>query len=142
MVDNKTGILERDSFYIFLMTLIIIGFFGRILFTTRSSGLPMSPPSFSGCEGGQGTVTATVHSGYPAIFQAGWSPLSDGGRTLEGAERQSVSCSTATSSSISSPFPPALLAVVLAMCWSSIGTFLYCSRSVSAVWAPSCGFSM
>lgn len=35
MSDKKTGILERDSFYIVMMTIIIIGFFGRILFTDQ-----------------------------------------------------------------------------------------------------------
>ena len=52
MTEKKNGILERDSFYIMLMTMIIIGLFGRILFTDQIiRASDVTTQFFWGCKG-------------------------------------------------------------------------------------------
>ncbi|MBK5273818.1 MAG: hypothetical protein JJE30_02040 [Desulfuromonadales bacterium] len=128
MADKKTGILERDSFYIVLMTIIIIGFFGRILFTDqiiRASDVVTQ--FFWGAKGIKEQSLLQFIQGIPTIFQAGWDTLSDGGRTLEGGWNAIGLLFHRYFIQHFFPFPSSIAwLVVLAMCWGSIGTFLYC----------------
>ncbi|MDD2581165.1 MAG: hypothetical protein PHR66_04120 [Desulfuromonadaceae bacterium] len=128
MSDKKTGILERDSFYIGLMTLIIIGFFGRILFTDqiiRASDVVTQ--FFWGAKAIKEQSLLQFIQGIPAIFQAGWDPLSDGGRTLEGGWNAIGLLFHRYFIQHFFPFPSSIAwLVVLAMCWGAIGTFFYC----------------
>ena len=85
MTKTKPGLLERDSFYILLMTVIIIGFFGRILFTDQIiRASDVITQFFWGAKAAKDQTFLQFLQGIPAIFHAGWDPLSDGGRTLEG----------------------------------------------------------
>lgn len=128
MADKKTGILERDSFYIVLMTLIIIGFFGRILFTDqiiRASDVVTQ--FFWGAKAIKEQSLLQFIHGIPGIFQAGWDTLSDGGRTLEGGWNAIALLFHRYLIQHFFPFPSSIAwLVVLAMCWGAIGTFLYC----------------
>jgi len=130
MADKKTGILERDPFYIVLMTLIIIGFFGRILFTDQIiRASDVATQFFWGAKAVKEQSLLQFIQGIPAIFQAGWSPLSDGGRTLEGGWNAIGLLFHRYFIQHFFPFPSSIAwLVVLAMCWSSIGTFLYCRQ--------------
>lgn len=128
MSDKKTGILERDSFYIVLMTIIIIGFFGRILFTDqiiRASDVVTQ--FFWGAKAVKEQTLLQFIQAIPDIFQAGWDTLSDGGRTLEGGWNAIGLLFHRYFIQHFFPFPSSIAwLVVLAMCWGSIGTFLYC----------------
>ena len=128
MADKKTGILERDSFYIAVMAVIIIGFFHRILFTDqiiRASDVVTQ--FFWGAKGIKDQSLLQFIQGIPGIFQAGWDPLSDGGRTLEGGWNAIGLLFHRYLIQHFFPFPSSIAwLVVLAMCWGSIGTYLYC----------------
>ncbi|GFE60332.1 YfhO family protein [Geobacter sp. AOG2] len=128
MAEKKTDILERDSFYIVLMVVIIIGFFQRILFTNqiiRASDVVTQ--FFWGAKAIKEQSLLQFIQGIPAIFQASWDPLSDGGRTLEGGWNAIALLFHRYLIQHFFPFPASIAwLAVLAMCWGSIGTFLYC----------------
>jgi len=128
MADKKTGILERDSFYIVLMAIIIIGFFQRILFTDqiiRASDVVTQ--FFWGAKAIKDQSVLQFIQGVPTIFQAGWDTLSDGGRTLEGGWNAIALLFHRYLIQHFFPFPSSIAwLAVLAMCWGAIGTFLYC----------------
>lgn len=128
MSDKKTGILERDSFYIALMAVIIIGFFGRILFTDqiiRASDVVTQ--FFWGAKAIKEQSLLQFIQAIPSIFQASWDTLSDGGRTLEGGWNAIGLLFHRYFIQHFFPFPSSIAwLVVLAMCWGAIGTFLYC----------------
>jgi hypothetical protein len=130
MADKKTGILERDSFYIILMTIIIIGFFGRILFTDQIiRASDVITQFFWGAKALKEQSLLQFIQGIPGIFQAGWDTLSDGGRTLEGGWNAIGLLFHRYFIQHFFPFPSSIAwLVVLAMCWGSIGTFLYCRQ--------------
>jgi hypothetical protein len=128
MTKTKPGLLERDSFYIVLMTVIIIGFFGRILFTDqiiRASDVVTQ--FFWGAKAVKDQSLLQFIQGIPGIFQAGWDTSSDGGRTLEGGVNAIGLLFHRYLIQHFFPFPSSIAwLAVLAMCWGSIGTFLYC----------------
>lgn len=130
MSDQKTGILERDSFYIVLMTLIIIGFFGRILFTdqiVRASDVITQ--FFWGAKAVKEQSLLQFVQGIPTIFQVSWDTLSDGGRTLEGGWNAIGLLFHRYFIQHFFPFPSSIAwLVVLAMCWGAIGSFFYCRQ--------------
>ena len=128
MADKKTGILERDSFYIVLMTVIIIGFFQRILFTDQIiRASDVATQFFWGAKALKEQSLLQFIQGIPGIFQAGWDTLSDGGRTLEGGWNAIGLLFHRYLIQHFFPFPASIAwLVVLAMCWGAIGTFLYC----------------
>ncbi|HEY4743771.1 MAG TPA: hypothetical protein VIH45_03875, partial [Desulfuromonadaceae bacterium] len=128
MTDRKPGILERDSFYIALMTIIIIGFFGRILFTDQIiRASDVTTQFFWGAKAAKEQSLWAFIRGIPGIFQAGWDMLSDGGRTLEGGWNAIGLLFHRYLIQHVFPFPADIAwLVVLAMCWGAAGTFLYC----------------
>lgn len=130
MTYKKIGILKRDSFYIVLMMIIIIGFFGRILFTDqiiRASDV-ITQFLWGAKAAKEQSLMQLVH-GIPAIFQASWDTLSDGGRTLEGGGNAIALLFHRYFIQHFFPFPSSIAwLVVLAMCWGAIGTFLYCRQ--------------
>ena len=128
MTDKKSGILERDSFYIVLMTVVIIGFFGRILFTDQIiRASDVATQFFWGAKGIKDQSLLQFFQGIPGIFQVSWDMLSDGGRTLEGGWNAIGLLFHRYFIQHFFPFPSSIAwLVVLAMCWGSIGTFLYC----------------
>ena len=128
MTEKKNGILERDSFYIILMTMIIIGLFGRILFTDQIiRASDVTTQFFWGAKALKDQSLLQFIQGIPAIFQAGWDPLSDGGRTLEGGWNAIGLLFHRYFIQHFFPFPSSIAwLVVLAVCWGSIGTYFYC----------------
>jgi hypothetical protein len=128
MADKKTGILERDYFYIVLMTVVIIGFFNRILFTDQIIRASDVVTQFIwGAKGIKDQSLLQFIHVIPSIFQAGWDPLSDGGRTLEGGWNAISLLFHRYLIQHFFPFPSSIAwLVVLAMCWGAAGTFRYC----------------
>ena len=128
MTDKKSGILERDSFYIVLMTVVIISFFGRILFTDQIiRASDVATQFFWGAKGIKEQSLLQFIQGIPGIFQVSWDNLSDGGRTLEGGWNAIGLLFHRYFIQHFFPFPSCIAwLVVLAMCWGSIGTFFYC----------------
>jgi len=130
MADKKIGILERDSFYIILMMVIIIGFFGRILFTDQIiRASDVITQFFWGAKAAKDQSLLQFVQAIPDIFHAGWDTLSDGGRTLEGGWNAIGLLFHRYFIQHFFPFPSSIAwLVVLAMCWGAIGTFLYCRQ--------------
>src|ERR1035437_1840065 len=128
MTKTKPGLLERDSFYMVLMTVIIIGFFGRILFTDQIiRASDVITQFFWGAKGLKEQSLLQFIQAIPSIFQAGWDTVSDGGRTLEGGWNAIGLLFHRYLIQHFFPFPSSIAwLVVLAMCWGSIGTFFYC----------------
>ncbi len=130
MSDKKTGILERDSFYVVLMTIIIIGFFRRILFTDQIiRASDVITQFFWGAKAVKEQSLLQFVQGIPTIFQVSWDTLSDGGRTLEGGWNAIGLLFHRYFIQHFFPFPSSIAwLVVLAMCWGAIGTFFYCRQ--------------
>lgn len=128
MPEKKTGILERDSFYIAAMAIIIIGFFGKILFSGQIIRASDVTTQFIwGAKAAKEQSLLAFIRGIPGIFQAGWDMLSDGGRTLEGGWNAIGLLFHRYLIQHFFPFPADIAwLVVLAMCWGGAGTFLYC----------------
>ena len=128
MADNKPAILERDSFYITLMVVIIIAFCGRLLFTDQIIRASDVITQFIwGAKAAKEQSLLQYIQGIPALFQAGWDTLSDGGRTLEGGWNAIGLLFHRYLIQHFFPFPASIAwLAVLAMCWGAAGTFLYC----------------
>src|SRR6185369_2070286 len=128
MTGNKPGILERDSFYIALMGIIIIGFCSRILFTDQIIRASDVITQFIwGAKGVKEQGLLHYFQSFPTIFQAGWDPLSDGGRTLEGGWNAIGLLFHRYLIQYIFPFPSSIAwLAVLAMCWGAAGTLKYC----------------
>jgi hypothetical protein len=128
MTSTKPGLLERDSICIALMVALIIGFFGRILFTDQIiRASDVITQFFWGAKGVKEQSLLQFIQAIPGIFQAGWDPLSDGGRTLEGGWNAIGLLFHRYLIQHFFPFPASIAwLAVLAMCWGSVGTFKYC----------------
>lgn len=128
MTSKKTGILERDSFYIALLGLIVIAFCGRLLFTDQIiRASDVITQFFWGAKGVKEQSLLQFIQAIPGIFHAGWEPLSDGGRTLEGGWNAIGLLFHRYLIQHFFPFPASIAwLAVLAMCWGSVGTFKYC----------------
>jgi hypothetical protein len=130
MKENKPGILERDSFYIVLMTTLIIGYFSRILFTDQIiRASDVITQFFWGAKAVKEQSVLQFIKAIPNIFQASWDPLSDGGRTLEGGWNAIGLLFHRYLIQHFFPFPASIAwLAVLAMCWGAAGTYLYCRQ--------------
>jgi hypothetical protein len=128
MTSKKTGILERDSFYIALLGLIVIAFCGRLLFTDQIIRASDVITQFLWSARAMKEQTLLDYLlNLPGIFHAGWDTLSDGGRTLEGGWNAIGLLFHRYLILHFFPFPAniAWLAVI-AMCWGAAGMFGYC----------------
>jgi hypothetical protein len=127
MSDKRTNILERDSLYIALMIAIIIGFCGRVLFTDQIiRASDVITQFFWGAKGLKEQSLLQFIQGIPGIFRAGWSPLSDGGRTLEGGWNAIGLLFHRYLIQHFFPFPSSIAwLAVLSLCWGGIGTYFY-----------------
>ena len=130
MSDKSNSLRERDSFYLIMMVVIIIAFFGRIIFTDqiiRASDVVTQ--FFWGAKAVKEQSLLQFFQGIPAIFHAGWETLSDGGRTLEGGWNAINLLFHRYFIQHYFPFPSSIAwLAVCAMCWGAIGTFLYCRQ--------------
>ena len=127
MASTKPGILERDWFYIALMVAIILAFCSRLLFTDQIIRASDVITQFIwGAKAAKEQPVLEFIKGIPGIFQAGWDPLSDGGRTLEGGWNAIGFLFHRYLIQHFFPFPASIAwLAVLAMCWGSVGTYLY-----------------
>jgi hypothetical protein len=130
MKENKPGILESDSVCIALMTVLIIGYFSRILFTDQIiRASDVITQFFWGAKAVKEQSLLQFIKGIPGIFQASWNPLSDGGRTLEGGWNAIGLLFHRYLIQHFFPFPASIAwLAVIAMCWGAAGTFLYCRQ--------------
>ena len=130
MTRTKPRIYERDSFYIVLLTAVVILFCGRILFTDQIiRASDVITQFFWGAKAAKEQSLLQFIQGIPGIFHAGWEPLSDGGRTMEGGVNAITLLFHRYLIQHFFPFPESIAwLAVLAMCWGSIGTFTYCRQ--------------
>lgn len=128
MTSKKTSILEQNSFYVALLVIIVIGFCSRLLFTDQIiRASDVITQFFWGAKGVKEQSLLQFIQAIPGIFQAGWDPLSDGGRTLEGGWNAIGLLFHRYLIQHFFPFPASIAwLAVLAMCWGSVGTFKYC----------------
>jgi len=126
-MENKPKLLERDSFYLALMALVIIGFCSRILFTDQIiRASDVITQFFWSAKGAHDQSILDFLRGFPGIFRADWDPLSDGGRTLEGGWNAIGFLVHRYLIQHFFPFPACIAwLAVLAMCWGAIGTFKF-----------------
>jgi hypothetical protein len=128
MTGDKPGVLERDSFYIALMGIIIIGFCGRLLFTDQIiRASDVITQFFWGAKAVKAQSLMQYIQGLPGVFHADWDTLSDGGRTLEGGWNAIGLLFHRYLIQHFLPFPASIAwLAVLTMCWGAAGMFLYC----------------
>lgn len=130
MKTKRFSILEKNWFYLTLMVVLIIAFFGRILFTDQIIRASDVATQFLwGAKSIKATSLLQYFKSFPNTFHAPWFPLDDGGRTLEGGWNAIDFLAHRYFIQHFFPFPSSISwLVVLAMCWGSIGTFLYCRQ--------------
>ncbi|HTP65132.1 MAG TPA: hypothetical protein VMJ66_07060 [Geobacteraceae bacterium] len=128
MTSKNRPLLERNWFWIALISVILIGFFSQILFTGKIiRASDVITQLFWNVKAVKEQSFPDYLRSFPAIFQADWDPLSDGGRTLEGGWNAIYLLCHRYLIQHFFPFPADIAwLVVLAMCWGAAGTFLYC----------------
>jgi hypothetical protein len=128
MTESKPRILERDWVYIVLMTVIVIGFCNRLLFTDMIIRASDVVTQFIwGAKAMKQQPLWDYISNLPGLFRAGWEPLQDGGRTLEGGWNALGLLLHRFLIMHFFPFPSSIAwLAVLSLLWGGIGTFLYC----------------
>jgi hypothetical protein len=128
MKGNNRQMFEKNWVWITLMVVILIGLYSKILFTdkiVRASDI-FTQLIWNVKAAKEQSLLGFIHS-FPAIFQADWDTLSDGGRTLEGGWNAIGLLFHRYLIQHFFPFPADVAwLIVLAMCWGAIGTFLYC----------------
>lgn len=128
MASKKTSILERNSFYVALLGIIVIGFCSRLLFTDQIiRASDVITQFFWGAKAVKEQPLLQYLQAFPNIFHADWDTLSDGGRTLEGGWNAIGLLFHRYLIQHFFPFPAGIAwLAVLAMCWGAVGTFFYC----------------
>lgn len=128
MTSKKTGILERDSFYIALLVFIVIAFCGRLIFTDQIiRASDVITQFFWSAKAMREQTLLNYVLNLPGIFHAGWDTLSDGGRTLEGGWNAIGLLFHRYLILHFFPFPASIAwLAVIAMCWGAAGMFCYC----------------
>ncbi len=128
MTGRKTGILDRDSFYIALLGLIVITFCGRLLFTDQIiRASDVITQFFWSAKAMHEQPLLEYIRKFPAVFQASWDTLSDGGRTLEGGWNAIDFLFYRHLIFHFFPFPASIAwLAVLSLVWGGIGTYFYC----------------
>ena len=128
MKERITKTFDKDWPWLLLLGAILVLFFHKLLFTDqiiRASDIA-SQYFWTARDIRQLSLLDWIAS-LPGQFQASWSPLSDGGRTLEGGWNAIGLLFHRYFIQHFFPFPSSIAwLVVLAMCWGAIGTFLYC----------------
>lgn len=128
MTSRKTGILDRDSFYIALLGLIVIAFCGRLLFTDQIiRASDVITQFFWSAKAMHEQPLLEYIRNLPGVFQASWDTLSDGGRTLEGGWNAIDFLFYRHLIFHFFPFPASIAwLAVLSLLWGGIGTYFYC----------------
>jgi len=128
MTGKKTGILERDSFYIALLGFIVIAFCGRLLFTDQIiRASDVITQFFWSAKALKEQPLLEYFRNLPGVFRASWDTLSDGGRTLEGGWNAIDLLFYRHLILHLFPFPASIAwLAVLSLLWGGIGTYFYC----------------
>jgi len=128
MTSRENGILNKDWFYLALLSAIIILFCNRLLFTDQIiRASDVITQFFWGAKAAHEQPVSSFIAAFPDIFRADWDTLSDGGRTLEGGWNAIGLLFHRYLIQHFFPFPSAIAwLAVLAMCWGASGTFKYC----------------
>lgn len=128
MTDNKPRILEKDWVYLALMTVVVIGFCNRLLFTDMIIRASDVVTQFIwGAKAMKQQPLWDYLSNLPGLFRAAWDPLPDGGRTLEGGWNALGLLAHRFFIMHYFPFPSSIAwLAVLSLLWGGIGTFCYC----------------
>ncbi|MBT1075047.1 YfhO family protein [Geobacter grbiciae] len=128
MESNKRPLLEQNWFWITAMVVILIGVFSPMLFTGKIiRASDVITQLFWNVKAVKDQSLLDYIRSFPEIFHAGWDPLSDGGRTLEGGWNAINLLVHRYLIQHFFPFPASIAwLAVLAMCWGAAGTFLYC----------------
>lgn len=128
-MDNmQSGLEKRDWFCIALLGVLVILFCNRLLFTDQIIRASDVMTQFIwGAKEAKEQSVLSFFQGVPKIFQAGWEPLNDGGRTLEGGWNAISLLFHRFLIQHFFPFPASIAwLAVLSLAWGGIGTYLYC----------------
>lgn len=128
MSNEKSGILEKDWFYITLMGIIVILFCNRVLFTDQIiRASDVITQFFWGAKAVKEQTLGQYFTSLPSLFHAGWDPLMDGGRTLEGGWNAIGLLFHRYLIQHYFPFPSSIAwLAVLSLFWGGMGTYFYC----------------
>ena len=127
MTSRENGVLNKDWFFIALLSALIILFFNKILFTDQIiRASDVITQLFWGAKATHEQSLLGFLQSFPNIFHADWDTLSDGGRTLEGGWNAIGLLVHRYLIQHFFPFPSCIAwLAVLAMCWGAAGTFKY-----------------
>jgi hypothetical protein len=122
------SILDKDWFWLVLLGFITVLFCQHVLFTEQIiRASDVITQFFWGTKAVHGQSLVQYLQSLPAIFQANWEPLSDGGRTLEGGWNAIGLLVHRYLIQHFFPFPSSIAwLAVLSLLWGGIGTFYYC----------------
>ena len=126
---SKFGSLpQKDWFWIILLGITVTLFCQRVLFTDQIiRASDVITQFFWSAKRIHAQTIPEYLATIPAIFQANWEPLNDGGRTLEGGWNAIGLLFHRYFIQHFLPFPASIAwLAVLSLFWGAIGTFLYC----------------
>jgi hypothetical protein len=129
MQNNDGGVTGKNWFYIVLLAVVTVVFFNRLLFTDQ---IIRASDVITQYFWGARTIKDMSLLRYltetiPTSFQASWSPLVDGGRSLEGGWNANNLLFYERLILHLLPFPASISwLTVLSLLWGGIGTFMYC----------------
>ena len=128
MTSRENGILNKDWFFIALLTAMVIVLFNKILFTDQIiRASDVITQFYWGAKGAHDQPLLQYLQSMPGLFHADWDTLSDGGRTLEGGWNAIGFLFHRYLIQHFFPFPSSIAWLAcFAMCWGAAGTFKYC----------------
>jgi len=128
MENKKFGLEKRDWFYIAVLGVMVTLFCNRLLFTDQVIRASDVTTQFIwGAKAAKEQTVLNYFLTLPGVFRAGWEPLNDGGRTLEGGWNAISLLSHRFLIQHFFPFPASIAwLAVLSLMWGGIGTYLYC----------------
>ena len=119
---------QKDWFWIVLLGITVTLFCERVLFTDQIiRASDVITQFFWSAKRVHAQTISDYLATIPAIFQANWEPLNDGGRTLEGGWNAIGLLFHRYIIQHFLPFPASIAwLAALSLFWGAIGTFLYC----------------
>lgn len=128
MSNNRLSLVERNWFWVALAGIAILGFCSRLLFTDQIiRASDVITQFYWGAKEIKELSVLDFFASLPKVFVAGWEPLLDGGRTLEGGWNAIGLLLHRYFIMHLFPFPATIAwLAVLSLVWGCAGTFLYC----------------
>lgn len=128
MKNMKSGLVKRDWVCIAILGVMVTLFYNRLLFTDQIIRASDVMTQFIwGAKAAKEQSVLNYFQTLPGVFQAGWEPLNDGGRTLEGGWNAITLLTHRFLIQHFFPFPASISwLAVLSLMWGGIGTYLYC----------------